>query len=305
MKAKLLAVSLISAFALSACGGGGSSVSVNESVNNEKPFELKQQAVTYISQNEHDNEGRYDTEYVPLFLNTEPVLGTVNEDNIKQSDYDKWTENDDNIATDINIAGRSFTIVSNNTQTTDTGITTGVKENLIFAPTKGSRGTAYARYGKNIVTFFDIDGSATERRTLTYFGQATADMPKTGIATYLGYAMAEDMLHYNEQIKNLHQNGQLMYSPYYGLSEFKVDFTNKKLTGTLNDWKVNSTFASDMPAKKAVNIDAKIQANTFKGTANGSGTAEGKFYGPKAQNLAGAFNDKSQNLQGVFGANKQ
>ncbi|MBR2250876.1 MAG: transferrin-binding protein-like solute binding protein, partial [Neisseriaceae bacterium] len=35
------------------------------------------------------------------------------------------------------------------------------------------------------------------------------------------------------------------------------------------------------------------------------GTAEGKFYGPKAQNLAGAFNDKSQNLQGVFGANKQ
>ena len=90
---------------------------------------------------------------------------------------------------------------------------------------------------------------------------------------------------------------------YIGLSTFNVDFTNKTLKGTLNDWQ--DAYQQPTTAKKAVSIDAKIQANTFKGTANGSGTAEGKFYGPKAQNLAGAFNDKSQNLQGVFGGNKQ
>ena len=114
--------------------------------------------------------------------------------------------------------------------------------------------------------------------------------------TYKGYAMAVDI---NQQAQAI-QNKQEPNAFYYGQSTFNVDFANKKMTGTLNDWQ----FKGSVTAKNKVEISADIRANTFKGTAN-TGTAEGKFYGPKAQNLAGAFNDKSQNLQGVFGANKQ
>ncbi|MBR7059578.1 MAG: transferrin-binding protein-like solute binding protein [Neisseriaceae bacterium] len=116
-------------------------------------------------------------------------------------------------------------------------------------------------------------------------------MPKTGIATYQGYVLG-----FNPVEANLNIDGG---GEYYDLSEFNVDFANKQLTGTLDNWKSKSS------KPNAINIKAKIRANTFQGTANKTGYAEGKFYGPAAQNLAGAFEDKNQNLHGVFGANKQ
>ncbi|MBR5940388.1 MAG: transferrin-binding protein-like solute binding protein, partial [Neisseriaceae bacterium] len=159
-------------------------------------------------------------------------------------------------------------------------------------PNITTRGTAYARYGYTV----DLKNATTAQVKLFYQGNPTPinEMPTKGTATYQGFAIAID------PNKTVATSGE--GDSFYGLSEFNADFANKKLTGTLNDWRNKHAETS---ALKEVKIAAEIRANTFKGTANGTGTAEGKFYGTKAQNLAGAFNDKTQNLQGVFGANKQ
>ena len=159
-----------------------------------------------------------------------------------------------------------------------------------IAPNINERGTAYARYGL-------VYSGKSSTLSAFYQGKPTEinNMPPTGSATYKGYAIAVDTAEMNK-----FEQGESDYGEKYGLSEFTADFKNKKLTGTLSNWQNKAT-----TQPKTVNISADIRANTFKGTANKTGSAEGKFYGPKAQNLAGAFNDKSQNLQGVFGANKQ
>ncbi|MBO7381702.1 MAG: transferrin-binding protein-like solute binding protein, partial [Neisseriaceae bacterium] len=95
-----------------------------------------------------------------------------------------------------------------------------------------------------------------------------------------------------------------------GNSQFTVNFKNKTLKGTVDQWHDYVAFAANQVNKKVssvkpVEIDAQIRANTFAGTANKTGTVEGKFYGPNAANLAGAFNDKEQKMRGVFGAVKQ
>ena len=159
-------------------------------------------------------------------------------------------------------------------------------------PSITSRGTAYARYGYTV----DIQGT-TANMKMFYQGQPTTDMPTKGSATYKGFAIAID------PSKTVATKGEA--DSFYALSEFKADFGGKTLSGTLSDWKAKNSQKAIGQLPNAVQIEATISANTFKGTANGTGTAEGKFYGPKAQNLAGAFNDKSQNLQGVFGGNKQ
>ncbi|MBR1818668.1 MAG: transferrin-binding protein-like solute binding protein, partial [Neisseriaceae bacterium] len=87
-----------------------------------------------------------------------------------------------------------------------------------------------------------------------------------------------------------------------GKAQFTVNFKDKTLKGDVNQWYDSENKVADI---KPVNIDAKIRANTFAGTANKTGTVEGKFYGPNAANLAGSFNDKSQKLRGVFGAVKK
>ena len=166
------------------------------------------------------------------------------------------------------------------------------------------RGTAYANYGIYwVYQNYDPNADDEEEIKLFYQGIPTpiSDMPKTGTATYQGYAIARDFAQM-EQGLNTAPEYSSQKGKYIGLSTFNVDFPNKTLKGTLNDWQ--DAYEQPTTTKQSVSIDAKIQANTFKGTANNV-TVEGKFYGPKAQNLAGAFNDKDQNLQGVFGANKQ
>ena len=162
-----------------------------------------------------------------------------------------------------------------------------------IAPNINERGTAYARYGL-------VYSGKSSTLSAFYQGKPTEinNMPTTGSATYKGYAIAVDTAELNKN-----KQGQSDYGEKYGLSEFRVDFANKQLTGTLSNWQNSSE--TQPKAVQIVVEKGNIKGNTFKGTANKTGSAEGKFYGPKAQNLAGAFNDKSQNLQGVFGANKQ
>ena len=213
----------------------------------------------------------------------------------------KYTQGNDGVSFDkIQINGKTFTLPANSGNGSNfAGDRRYVQRDetagweYSIAPTQGANGAAYARYGW-------YRGENPAEIGLFYQGNPTAvsDMPTTGTnVTYKGYAMAVDI---NQQAQAI-QNKQEPNAFYYGQSSFSVDFAHKKMTGTLNDWQVKGGFA----AKNKVDIAADIKANTFKGTANSTGTAEGKFYGANAQNLAGAFNDKSQNLQGVFGANKQ
>ena len=343
MKAKLVALAVISAFALSACGGGsdsspkvknntngGSTVSgdtgggstggsstgggstgggstgggstgggstgggstgggstgggstgggstggdsTGGSTATDTPFTMKQQQATYKITLKNGE---------PIAIAQTPTYGTSSGDG---SNFKK-----------ITVDGQTFTMkdTSGNSQKDEEyGVVEqeGSKGEVNVAPNlNNGRGTAYAKYGWTI-------GYSTGKLTLFYQGNPTPtnEMPTTGSATYKGNAIAFDMKEYNA---NITKDGD--YGVSKGVSEFTADFANKKLTGTLSGW-----HSSSAKQPKAVTIDVKIQANTFQGTANGTGTAEGKFYGTKAQNLAGAFNDKSQNLQGVFGANKQ
>ena len=317
MKAKLLALAVISAFALSACGGDDKKPKVDNTTkpaqnggdNNggatgggstgggttgggttgggtttpDTPYTMQQQSASYT----FDTNGVGD----PIKLvSATPKYETHNGDGA-------------NYKTMV-IAGKTITFkdTRGNGQAEDEHVrrvrdeensATGFWEYVIAPsnPNITTRGTAYARYGYTVV-----ESNNTAQVKLFYQGNPTPtnEMPTTGGATYKGFAIAID------PNKTVATNGE--GDSFYGLSELNADFANKKLTGTLNDWQNKH---SDKVAPKEVQIEADIRANTFKGTANGTGTAEGKFYGANAQNLAGAFNDKSQNLQGVFGANKQ
>ena len=86
---------------------------------------------------------------------------------------------------------------------------------------------------------------------------------------------------------------------FNGVTELTADFDNKRLTGSINNW-----YNSQNQKLNPISIDAEIRVNTFQGTANKTGYVEGKFYGTNAENLAGAFTDKSQKVHGVFSGKK-
>lgn len=108
----------------------------------------------------------------------------------------------------------------------------------------------------------------------------TNDMPQDNNVKYKGGAMASFL------------NGARE-----GSSDFVVNFGEKKLTGDIQ-------WHNDI-GDKQTHIEATINGNTFSGVS-GSVKSMGKFYGPKAGNLAGTFYDSSavekQPRAGVFGA---
>lgn len=119
----------------------------------------------------------------------------------------------------------------------------------------------------------------TNRVRLFYQGQPTLDMPTTGTAQYEGGAILSVLT------SNWMNNR--------GVSSFNVDFGKKSINGKITNIK-GSDNLKDITLKAA-----KIQGNAFK-----NDQMEGKFYGPKAANVAGYFIDKEQNLHGTFGAEK-
>ncbi|MBQ9682297.1 MAG: transferrin-binding protein-like solute binding protein [Neisseriaceae bacterium] len=144
----------------------------------------------------------------------------------------------------------------------------------------------YARYGiiadnyKNATgKDCNIGGVCSLRMRAFYQGQPTLDMPTTGTALYVGGAV----LHI------LNRN-----TPTVGVSAFEVDFGKKNIEGA-----IGAFAGADADKLKRINLKATIQGNAFK-----SKQMEGKFYGPKAANVAGYFIDKEQNLHGTFGAEK-
>ena len=118
------------------------------------------------------------------------------------------------------------------------------------------------------------NASKDPKRDIFYFGLETADMPKSGVATYRGNASRYDNVSGN--VTNI------------GTSTLYADFGRKKISGELA---ING-IRRDISLK-----EADIRDNGFAGKATAGednilfrtveGRYEGKFYGPKAEEVAG------------------
>ncbi len=120
------------------------------------------------------------------------------------------------------------------------------------------------------------NASKDPKRDIFYFGleTGTADMPKSGIATYRGNASRYDNI--SGSVTNI------------GTSTLYADFGRKKISGELA---ING-IRRDISLK-----EADIRDNGFAGKATAGednvlfrtleGRYEGKFYGPKAEEVAG------------------
>ena len=254
---------------LTACGGGGGDddVQVNQSV---QPFTMKEQNVVWkISEQDADNN------LIPL--NTPTTTQAGQDGNITQ----------------LKIGNKTFPLTNGSLQTTGDFKFYEYETDTAFIVSGGD--TAYARYGWGMFATATQD---VAQMALFYQGMPTSIDEMKALekqadnVTYTGQAIAVKQGNYNS---NLSDPNPLAI----GKTQLTANFKNKTLKGSIGQWE-SSSFTL-----KPVTIDAKIQANTFQGTANKTGTAEGKFYGTNAANLAGSFNDKSQKLRGVFGGVKK
>lgn len=273
MNKLVLALTTASLLALTACGGGGDEdapVQVNQPTNpNPTPTPTP---TTDPKAYEPAQESRWTTPTVASGSTKSTFKSaTATGSRDTEAKFNKVTVN----GNEMEIYPTSGITINVGRIYTDTNRNNG-RTQLVVGGNSGANGTAYARYG--------FVNDATDRlATIFYQGVPTTNMPTTGSATYKGHAISV----FPEE--NTYVTGD---------SSFNVDFANKKLTGTLSNWK-NSDGTADTITKN-VSVSSSITGNTFKGDNN-----QGKFYGPNAQNMAGSFVDKNQKLQGVFGANKQ
>ena len=274
MNKLVLALTTASILALTACGGGGDdSPEVNQPTN---PAANNGGNNNGGNNNGGNTGGNTSAEFTPAQVATWSVVGT-NKLQFK-SNTEKGSNDTKEKFNKITVAGKEVEIIPtgvnlatktyNNNQNTYKITTSG---------NAGATGTAYARYG------LVADGT-NSTVSVFYQGEPTSNMPTKGTdITYKGRAFA------------FRPSDNTAFS---GDSTFHVNFEGKKLTGTINNWEEITELKATAP--KTVSISATINGNTFKGSNN-----QGKFYGKDAQNLAGSFADKTQKIQGAFGANKQ
>ena len=144
---------------------------------------------------------------------------------------------------------------------------------------------------KAIVSLYNA--TQNPERDIFYFGDETPEssIPKSGIVTYKGNASRYDNV--TAQVKNI------------GETELIADFENKKIKGEL---KIDGLFRRNISLK-----EADIKGNGFKGEAvagenhilmTRKGEYEGKFYGPRAEEVAGkaTFSEELKDLNTSFSA---
>lgn len=137
-----------------------------------------------------------------------------------------------------------------------------------------------------------FNATKNPERDIFYFGSETPEssIPKSGIVTYKGNASRYDNV--TAQVKNI------------GTTELIADFENKKIKGEL---KIDGL-------RRNISLkEADIKGNGFKGEAvagenhilmTRKGEYEGKFYGPRAEEVAGkaTFSEELKDLNTSFSA---
>lgn len=144
---------------------------------------------------------------------------------------------------------------------------------------------------KAIVSLYNA--TQNPERDIFYFGDETPEssIPKSGIVTYQGNASRYDNV--TAQVKNI------------GKTELIADFENKKIKGELT---IDGFLRRNISLK-----ETDIQGNGFKGEAvagenhilmTRKGEYEGKFYGPRAEEVAGkaTFSEELKDLNTSFSA---
>lgn len=279
MKVQTLFLAVMAAISLAACSssGGGSGVKANgngtsssasNGASNNKPI-VKEDTAEAFALNQQQ------TTFKQTLKNGEPVSMSNGEPTLSASNNDG-----DNFKT-IQVGNQKFTL--NNTGKKYMGGFVGEEKDA--GEYKIATDTAYARYGFTI-NYKNADW------TLFYQGQPTdvAKMPTAGSVVYVGRAFA-----INPKVVNA---TGMENEGFYGDSIIEANFDSKKVNGAIY-WSDNWLNGAKQPAN-TIFEEADIRGNTFKGA-----NSEGRFYGPNAENVAGAFEDKKQGLHGVFGGVKQ
>lgn len=277
MNKLVLALTTASLLALTACGGGSDEENVQPIQPTNPAANSGGSTGGDTGNNNGGNTGDSNSaEFTPAQIATWSVVGT-NKLQFK-SNTEKGSNDTKEKFNKITVAGKEVEIIP-----TGVNLATNTYNNnqntykITTAGNAGATGTAYARYG------LVADGT-NSTVSVFYQGEPTSNMPTTGSnITYKGRAFA------------FRPSDNTAFG---GDSTFQVDFGGRKLTGTMSNWKEITELNAAAP--NPVSISASISGNTFKGSNN-----QGKFYGDNAQNLAGSFADKTQKIQGAFGANKQ
>lgn len=184
-------------------------------------------------------------------------------------------------------------------------------------PTNNKRYFGYYGYayyfGKETATTLPVNGKVTYKGTWSFI-TATEKGKRYELFRRLGNpydrrsAISEDI----DDIENHPSNGDAGL-----ISEFSVDFGEKKLTGELyyNKRKTNAN-GSENRKHTLYDLEAKVYSNRFRGKVipkdkeptstehpfTSEGVLEGGFYGPKGEELGGKFLANDKKVFGVFSA---
>lgn len=325
-------VSLITgglSFLLSACSGGGGSFDVDD-VSNPSSSKPHYQDDTSSSR----TKSKLENLSIPslgggMKLVAQNILGRE-PSFLNENDYISYFSSLTMIKDDVQKKNKS--------QATPNGV--------IDEPGTTSQGSNSQEYVYSglyyIENWSDLSKATTEKKAYSgyygyafYYGNKTAtNLPVSGVAKYKGTwsfitatekgrkyplfsasigqayskrsAISEDI----DNLENNPKNGAGL------ISEFTVDFGEKKLTGELyyNERKTNLNASNNNRKHKLYDLKADVHSNRFRGNVTpteststehpftSEGTLEGGFYGPNAEELGGKFLAGDNRVFGVFSA---
>lgn len=124
-------------------------------------------------------------------------------------------------------------------------------------------------------------------------------IPTSGNATYTGKAVVvRDVWTDTGKTVKVNNRTNTVMERHQNIAqanaEFNVDFAKKSLEGSIKE-----------SGKTTIGVQADIKGSTFASKSSASVHTQGAFFGDKAQELSGVFEDLNSGTYGAFGATKQ